>query len=124
MDSNVKTEAKMPKVESKSIMDTPSKAEIDFKLQNRKIKFNDDVQVLEYDVISDNEDSNEILCPESPETSPNGSPLLCLETIFDDRHSDSLFDSNTESENEDEIDIVRGRRAKKTFKVKFGDIPN
>ena len=124
MDSNVKTEAKMPKVESKSIMDTPSKAEIDFKLQNRKIKFDDDVQVLEYDVISDNEDSNEILCPESPDRGKNDSPLICPEPVLEDRHSDSLFDSNTESEDDDQVDIVRGHKAKKAFKVKFRSIPS
>ena len=101
-----------------------TKAEFGEGFRSRKIRFSDDVQVHTYDVISEDDDANEILCPESPERPDNESPLICLDTILEDRHSDSLFDSNTESEDEDEVDIVRGRRAKKAFQVKFGSIPN
>ena len=70
-----------------------------------------------YDVISD-----EDAC-ESPDRTDNDSPVLCMDTILEDQHSDSLFDSDTESESDDVMDVCRGRMAKKTFKVKFGPIP-
>ena len=101
--------------------ETPTKSSSS-QLKPRKLTFSDDVQVHEYNVISEGEES-EILCPATPDNSPPGSPLIDLETIMDDRHSDSLFNSDTESEEEEEADIVRGRRAKKAFKVKFGSIP-
>ena len=104
--------AKLPETPTKSVLP---------EFKPRKLTFNDDVQVHEYDVISNSDD--EILCPATPDSSPPGSPLIDLDTIMDDRHSDDLFNSNTESEDEDEADILRGRRAKKAFKVKFGEIP-
>ena len=103
----------------------------------RKLSFNDNVTVHQYEIESsssslcsedinrdiedDVTDENEILCPESPEQ-PD-SPLICLETIFEDRHSDSLFQSDS-SESEPENEILRGRKAKKAFEVKFGSIPD
>ena len=110
----------------------------------RKLSFNDNVTVHQYDKESDSSssslcsedidrdiendinstvtDKNDILCPESPEQ-PD-SPLGCLETIFDDRHSDSLFRSDTSSDSESEQNhILYGRKAKKAFQVKFGQIP-
>ena len=105
----------------------------------RKLSFNDNVTVHQYevdtqssssslcsedinrDIEDDVTDENEILCPESPEQ-PD-SPLICLETIFEDRHSDSLFQSDS-SESEPENEILRGRKAKKAFEVKFGSIPD
>ena len=111
-------------------------------LKARKLSFNDNVTVHQYDLETESSSSslcsedidrdmendvtndvtseNEILCPESPEK-PD-SPLIDLETIFEDRHSDSLFQSDT-SDSESENEILRGRRAKKAFKVKFGSIP-
>ena len=108
----------------------------------RKLTFNDNITVHQYnietassssslrsedinrdmknDVTNDVTNENEILCPESPEQ-PD-SPLICLETIFEDRHSDSLFQSDS-SESEPENEILRGRKAKKAFEVKFGSIP-
>ena len=108
----------------------------------RKLSFNDNVTVHQYDKESDSSssslcsedisrdlnndanstaaDTNDILCPESPER-PD-SPLICLETIFEDRHSDSLFQSD-DSDSEPENEVLRGRRAKKAFEVKFGSIP-
>ena len=108
-------------------------------LKARKLTFNDNATIHEYDVETassssslcsedidrdmknDVTDTNDILCPESPEK-PD-SPLICLETIFEDRHSDSLFRSDS-SESEPENEILRGRRAKKAFQVKFGSIPD
>ena len=112
---------KLPDTPTKFFIGTSSASDVNMKLKPRKLTFSDDVQVQEYDVISGNDD--EILCPATPEGSPPGSPLIDLDTIMDDRHSDDLFNSNTESEDEDEADILRGRRAKKAFKVKFGEIP-
>ena len=62
----------------------------------------------------------DILCPETPE--PNrGSPLICLETIMEDSHSDCLFDTDTAPDSDAEmVDIVRGREAKNSFQVRFG----
>ena len=113
-------------------------------LKKRKLSFNDNVTVHQYDKESDSSssslcsedidrdiendinstvtDKNDILCPESPEQ-PD-SPLGCLETIFDDRHSDSLFRSDTSSDSESEQNhVLYGRKAKKAFQVKFGQIP-
>ena len=82
-------------------------------LKARKLSFNDNVTVHQYDIdpasfssslcsedidrdmTNDVTDTNDILCPELPEQ-PD-SPLICLETIFEDRHSDSLFQSDTDS---------------------------
>ena len=106
----------------------------------RKLSFNENVTVHQYEIESSSSslcsedidrdmendvtinvtNENEILCPESPEQ-PD-SPLICLETIFEDRHSDSLFQSDS-SESEPENEILRGRKAKKAFEVKFGSIP-
>ena len=109
-------------------------------LKARKLSFNDNVTVHQYDIeqassssslcsedidrdiANDVTNANDILCPESPER-PD-SPLMCLETIFDDRHSDSLFRSDTSSDSESEQNhILYGRKAKKAFQVKFGQIP-
>ena len=108
-------------------------------LKARKLTFNDNATVHEYDVETASSSSslcsedidrdmendvtneNEILCPESPER-PD-SPLIDLETIFEDRHSDSLFQSES-SDSEQENEILRGRKAKKAFQVKFGSIPD
>ena len=108
-------------------------------LKARKLSFNDNVTVHQYDIerassssslcsedidrdiANDVTNENDILCPESPER-PD-SPLICLETIFEDRHSDSLFqsdDSDSEPENDS---VLRGRKATKAFEVKFGSIP-
>ena len=107
-------------------------------LKARKLSFNDNVTVHQYDIerassssslcsedidrdiANDVTNENDILCPESPER-PD-SPLICLETIFEDRHSDSLFQSD-DSDSEPENEVLRGRRAKKAFEVKFGSIP-
>ena len=113
-------------------------------LKKRKLSFNDNITVHKYDeepessssslcsedidrdiendINSTVTDKNDILCPESPEQ-PD-SPLGCLETIFDDRHSDSLFRSDTSSDSESEQNhVLYGRKAKKAFQVKFGQIP-
>ena len=56
--------------------------------------------------------------------SGSDSPLLCLETLLEDRHSDSLFSSGTESDEDlaSSQAILRGQKAKKTFQVKFGGL--
>ena len=108
-------------------------------LKARKLSFNDNVTVHEYDIETESSSSslcsedidrdmendvtneNEILCPESPEQ-PD-SPLICLESIFEDRHSDSLFQSDSSESEPENDEVLRGRRAKKAFKVKFGSIP-
>ena len=103
-------------------------------LKARKVSFNDNVTIHQYDIESDCSsssicsedinrdiknnvtsttiDENDILCPESPEEK------------CPDEKSDYLFNSDTESESETEsFDLLRGKRAKKGFKVKFGQIP-
>lgn len=63
--------------------------------------------------------------PSSPNSmSGSESPLLCLETLLEDRHSDSLFSSGTESDDDvvSSKAILTGRKAKKTFQVKFGGL--
>ena len=84
---------------------TIAKAEwITSKMKPRKLTFSDEVAVHEYEVNSNcSSDSNSILCPESPEI------------------SDSLF--NTDTESESETDFLEGKKAKKAFKVTFGQIP-
>lgn len=51
------------------------------------------------------------------------SPLLCLETLLEDRHSDNLFNSE---ESDDDVGsskaVLTGHQAKKTFQVKFGGL--
>ena len=106
-------------------------------LKVRKLSFNDNVTIHQYDIDPASSsslcsedidrdmangvtDTNDILCPESPEQ-PD-SPMISLETIFEDRHSDSLFQSDS-SESEPENEILCGRKAKKAFQVKFGSIP-
>ena len=87
---------------------TIAKAEwITSKMKPRKLTFSDEVTVHEYEVNSNcSSDSNSILCEES---------------LGD---SDSLFNTDTESESEnDSFEFLGGKRAKKTFKVKFGQIP-
>ena len=112
-------------------------------LKKRKLSFNDNITVhkydeepessssslcsedisrdLENDANSTAADTSDILCPESPER-PD-SPLICLETIFEDRHSDSLFKSDDSDSEPENNEVLRGRRAKKAFEVKFGSIP-
>lgn len=77
------------------------------KSKPRKLTFSDEVTVHEYEVDSDcSSDSNSILCPESPE------------------NSESLFNTDTETESETgSNEFLGGKRAKKAFKVKFGQIP-
>ena len=104
-------------ISSNPVDETSFTDKADFKSRSRKIRFNDNVQVHRYDVLSDEDDC------ESQDRAENDSPLICLDTIFEDRHSDSLYDSTSESEVDDEIDVRRGRKAKKAFKVKFGIIP-
>ena len=77
------------------------------KSKPKKLTFNDEVTVHQYEVISNcSTDSDSILCPESPE------------------NSDSLFNTDTESESETEsVEFLGGKRAKKSLKVKLGKIP-
>ena len=77
------------------------------KSKPKKLTFNDEVTVHQYEVVSNcSTDSDSILCPESPE------------------NSDSLFNTDTESESETEsVEFLGGKRAKKSLKVKFGQIP-
>ena len=86
----------------------------------RKLSFNDNVTVHQYDIETDssssslcsedinrdmeNDVADDILCPESPEK------------------NDSLFNTDTESETES-TEFLGGKRAKKAFKVNFGQIP-
>ena len=97
-----------------SLPDTPTKsAKLELKLKPRKLTFSDEVTVHQFEVDSNcSSDSNSILCPESPEQK------------CPDEKSAYLFNSDTESESETEsIDLFGGKRAKKAFKVKFGQIP-
>lgn len=57
-------------------------------------------------------------------SSSNDSELIDLDSVLEMRHSDDLFNSDTESEDEEpEIKtIIRGRKAIKKFEVKFGSI--
>ena len=107
-----------------SLPDTPTKwaklDQMEFKLKPRKLTFSDEVAVHQYDIETEssssslcsedidrdmaNDATNDILCPESPE------------------NNDSLFNTDTESETESS-EFVGGKRAKKAFKVKFGQIP-
>ena len=96
-------------------------------LKAQKLSFNDNITVHQYetessssslcsedinrdmenDVTNDVSNENEILCPKSPE------------------NSDSLFNTDTETESETESnEFLGGKRAKKSFKVKFGSIPD
>ena len=104
--------------------DAPSKMTRSKSFENearaRKLSFNDNVTVHQYDIETDssssslcsddinrdmeNDVADDILCPESPE-------------------NDSLFNTDTESETESKNDaILLDRKAKKAFKVKFGSI--
>ena len=89
--------------------DTPATttAEMEPSSKSRKVTFSDEVMVHQYEVKSNcSSDSDSILCPESPE------------------NSDSLFNTDTESESETEsVEFVGGKRAKKSLKVKFSQMP-
>ena len=107
-----------------SLPETPTKLPkldpLEFKLKPRKLLFSDEVTVHEYDIETEssssslcsedidrdmeNDGTDDILCPESPE------------------NIDYLFNTDTESETESS-QFVGGKRAKKAFKVKFGQIP-
>ena len=98
-----------------NLPDTPAKlAKLDSekpKLKPRKLTFSDEVTVHQYEVISNcSSDSDSILCPESPEEK------------CQDEKSDYIFNTDTESETES-VEFLGGKRAKKSLKVKFGQIP-
>ena len=81
------------------------------KLKPKKLTFSDEVTVHQYEVISNcSSDSDSILCPESPEEK------------CPDEKSDYIFNTDTESETES-VEFLGGKRAKKSLKVKFGQIP-
>jgi len=108
-------------VRKPSLPDTPTKsAKLELKLKPRKLTFSDEVAVHQSDIETqssssslcsedidrdmENDATDDILCPESPE------------------NNDYLFNTDTESETESS-EFVGGKRAKKAFKVKFGQIP-
>ena len=98
-----------------NLPDTPAKlAKLDSekpKLKPRKLTFSDEVTDHQYEVISNcSSDSDSILCPESPEEK------------CPDEKSDYIFNTDTESETES-VEFLGGKRAKKSLKVKFGQIP-
>ena len=81
------------------------------KSKPKKLTFNDEVTVHQYEVISNcSIDSDSILCPESPEEK------------CPDEKSDYIFNTDTESETES-VEFLGGKRAKKSLKVTFGQIP-
>ena len=63
----------------------------------------------------------DILCPGTPDEQNCGSPLGCLDSIVDNFQDGSLFNTDTDSSSgAEEMDMFRGKRARKTFQVNFG----
>ena len=111
----------------RSLPDTPTKSAksakldpLEIKLKPRKLTFSDEVSVHQYDI--ETEGSSSSLCSEDIDrdmTNDSADDILCPESP---ENSDSLFNTDTESET-DSSEIMGGKRAKKAFKVKFGQIP-
>ena len=108
----------------RSLPDTPTKSAkldpLEFKLKPRKLTFSDEVVVHQYDI--ETESSSSSLCSEDIDrdmANDATNDILCLESP---ENNDSLFNTDTESETESS-EFVGGKRAKKAFKVKFGQIP-
>ena len=75
----------------------------------KTVRFNPDIEIFNVEV-SQSSDIN----------SDSGSPLIDLETILEDRHSDDLFNSDTDSDsNTENVQVLSGHKAKKMFQVKF-----
>ena len=101
-----------PSVSTSISQSTPTSAS---QLRPRKLKFSEDVTVHHYDNVTDDSQSD---------SSSNDSELIDLDSVLEMRHSDDLFNTDTESENEEPRvkTAIRGRKAIKKFEVKFGSI--
>ena len=81
-------------------------------LRPRKLQFSENVTVHHYDDTTNDSQSS---------SSTDESELIDLDTVLEMRHSDDLFSSGTESEDESPKETaIRGRKAIKSFEVKFG----